>query len=184
MSYNQPLASTTGYGVVKVGSGLQVTNGVISNQAVALLDQGYFYNTTTQTNPVASGVNLVTYNAIAVNVGITVVGGSQLHVSKTANYNLQFSVQLQKTTGPATTVNIWILKNGVAYPDTNTTLALTGSNTVLLAGWSYLLALLSTDYVEIAWESPDTTVTLTAVPAQIGPTRPITPSARCTIIQL
>ena len=30
MAYNSPLASTTGYGVVKVGSGVNVTNGVIS----------------------------------------------------------------------------------------------------------------------------------------------------------
>lgn len=30
MAYNSPLASTTGYGVVKVGSGVSVTNGVIS----------------------------------------------------------------------------------------------------------------------------------------------------------
>ena len=30
MAFNSPLASTTGYGVVKVGSGVNVTNGVIS----------------------------------------------------------------------------------------------------------------------------------------------------------
>lgn len=30
MAYNSPLASTTGYGVVKVGNGIDVTNGVIS----------------------------------------------------------------------------------------------------------------------------------------------------------
>lgn len=30
MAYNSPLASTTSYGVVKVGSGINVTNGVIS----------------------------------------------------------------------------------------------------------------------------------------------------------
>lgn len=30
MAYNSPLASTTSYGVVKVGTGINVTNGVIS----------------------------------------------------------------------------------------------------------------------------------------------------------
>jgi hypothetical protein len=30
MSYNSPLASTTNYGVVEIGSGINVTNGVIS----------------------------------------------------------------------------------------------------------------------------------------------------------
>lgn len=185
MGYKEPLASTIDFGVIKVGTGLSVSNGTVSTNPVALFDQGYFYDTNTQTNPVASAVNLVAYNNIAVNVGITLVAGTQLTVSKTANYNLQFSVQLQKTTGPATSVNIWVRRNGALYPDTNTTLALTGSNTVLLAGWSYILALNAGDYVELAWESPDTTVSLTAVPATAGPpARPATPSARCTMVQL
>ena len=185
MSYKEPLASAADFGIMKVGTGLLVSNGTVSTNPVALFDQGYFYNTTTQTNPVASGVNLVAYNSIAVNVGITVVAGTQLTVSKTANYNLQFTVQLEKTTGPSTTVNVWVRRNGALYPDTNTTLALTGSNTVLLAGWSYILALNAGDNIELAWESPDTTVTLTAVPATVGPpARPRSPSARCTMVQL
>jgi hypothetical protein len=185
MSYKEPLASVADFGIMKVGTGLSVSNGTVSTNPVALFDQGYFYNTTAQTNPIASGVNLVAYDSTAVNVGITVVAGTQLTVSKTANYNLQFTVQLQKTTGPKTDVNVWVRRNGALYPDTNTTLALTGSNTVLLAGWSYILALNAGDYVELAWESPDTTVTLTAVPATVGPpARPLTPSARCTMVQL
>lgn len=185
MAYKEPLATTTDFGIVKVGEGLLVTSGTVSTDPVALFDQGYFYNTTTQTNPVGSGLNLIAYDSTAVNVGITVVAGTQLTVSRTANYNLQFTVQLQKTTGPKTDVNIWVRRNGALYPDTNTTLALTGSNTVLLAGWSYILALNAGDYVELAWESPDTTVTLTAVPATAGPpARPASPSARCTMVQL
>jgi hypothetical protein len=185
MAYKEPLASTTDFGTMKVGSGLQVSNGTVSTDPVALFDQGYFYNTTTQTNPVGSAVNLIAYDSIAVNVGITLVAGTQLTVSRTANYNLQFTAQLQKTTGPKTDVNIWVRRNGALYPDTNTTLALTGTNTVLLAGWSYILALNAGDNVELAWESPDTTVSLTAVPATVGPpARPLTPSARCTMVQL
>jgi hypothetical protein len=185
MGYKEPLASIADYGVMKVGTGLSVLNGTVSTDPVALFDQGYFYNTTTQTNPVGSGVNLIAYDSTAVNVGITLVAGTQLTVSKTANYNLQFSTQLQKTSGPKTDVNIWVSRNGALYPDANTSLALTGSNTVLLAGWSYILALNAGDYVELAWESPDTTVTLTAVPATVGPpARPLTPSVRCTMVQL
>ena len=188
MAYKAPLASVTDYGIMKVGTGLLVSNGTVSTNPVALFDQGYFYNTTTQTNPVANGINVVNYDSIAVNVGITVVGGlpgSALQVSKTANYNLQFSVQLRKTTGPSTSVNIWIRINGGLYPDTNTVLALTGSNTILLAGWSYILALTAGDNIQIAWASPDTTVTLTATPASVGPPAlPVSPSARCTMVQL
>jgi len=188
MGYKEPLATTTDFGTMKVGTGLSVTDGVVSTNPIALFDQGYFFDTVTQTNPVANAVNLVTYDSTAVNVGISVVGGlpgTQLQVSKTANYNLQFSVQLQKTSGPSTSVNIWIRRNGALYPDSNTVLALTGSNTVLLAGWSYILALNAGDNVQIAWASPDTSVTLTATPASVGPPAlPLAPSARCTMVQL
>lgn len=185
MGYKEPLASIADYGVMKVGTGLSVSNGTVSTNPVALFDQGYFYDTNTQTNPVGGGLNLIAYNATAVNVGITLVAGTQLTVSKTANYNLQFSAQLQKTTGPKTDVDIWVRRNGALYTDSNTTLALTGTNTVLLAGWSYILALNAGDYVELAWTSPDTTVSLTAVPATVGPpARPLTPSVRCTMVQL
>lgn len=185
MAFKSPIATTAQHGVMRVGAGLTSVDGLVSTNPVALFDQGYFYDTTTQTNPVASVVNLTSFDSLAVNVGITLVAGTQLTVSKTANYNLQFSVQLDKTSGPQASVDIWLRKNGIAdYPDTNTSLVLIGSNAVLLAGWSYLLALNAGDYVEIAWQSPDTTVRLLAKPTQVGPTRPVTPSARCTIVQL
>lgn len=183
MAFNTPLATNSTYGVMQVGSGLQVTNGIVSNAPVALFDQGYFYNTTSQPNPVASSVNLMSFNATAVNVGITLVAGTQLHVGRTANYNLQFSAQMQKTSGPGTTLDIWIRKNGIDYPDTNTSLALINTNAILLASWGYFLALNASDYIELAWQSPDSTVSLNATPAQVGPVRPVTPSVRCTIIQ-
>lgn len=185
MSYKQPLASTTQHGVVKIGNGINVSNGVISTSDVGILDQAYFYDTTIQTNPVASGINLVTFNSAAVgNIGISLVAGTRLTVSKTANYNLQFTVQLDKTDAGTDEVDIWILRNGVPYPDTNTRLSLVFNNAVLLAGWSYLLALSAGDFIEVAWESLDTNMRLFALGAQVAPIRPATPSARVTLVQL
>jgi hypothetical protein len=184
MSYNQPLATTTSYGAMRVGSGLQVTNGVVSNQPVGLFNQAYFYSTVTQTNPVANTQNIVTFNNAAVNVGITLVAGSQITVSRTANYNFQFTAQVDKTDGGDDLIDFWLRRNGVNYPDTNSQSVVIGAIGVLVASWNFTLALTALDQVQLAWSSADINMRLLTVPVQAAPVRPVTPSVRCTIIQL
>jgi hypothetical protein len=133
---------------------------------------------------VASAVNKMTFNNAAINVGITLLTASQIQVSKTANYNFQFSAQIDKTDAGLDQIDIWILRNTLNYPDTNTTLTLNTTNEPLLAAWNYTLALSALDVVEIAWQSLDVNMQLLSNVAQILPSRPATPSVRCTIIQM
>lgn len=184
MSYREPLATASAPGVVTAGSGIAVTNGVISVAPVALFDQGYFYSTVTQTNPVANAVNLVSFNNSAVNVGITLVTPNQIRVSKTANYNFQFVLEFTKTGGQTATADTWLVRNGVNYPDTNNQISVTGNLGTLVASWNYTLALTANDIIEVAWQSSDLAMIIVSTPAQLAPSRPVTPSARCTIIQL
>ena len=184
MSYKEPLASAADFGIMKVSTGLLVSNGTVSTNPVALFDQAYFYSTVTQTNPVASTTNFMTFNNAAVNVGITLASATQIQVSKTANYNFQFSAQVEKTDAGTDTLDIWLVRNGVNYPDTNTTLSLNTATAPLLAAWNYTLALSAGDLVQIAWQSLDIDMRLLANVAQILPSRPATPSVRCTIVQL
>jgi len=184
MSYREPLATAILPGIVRPGSNLTVLDGVLNVTPISLLDQAYFYSTITQTNPVASAVNKMTFNNAAINVGITLLTASQIQVSKTANYNFQFSAQVDKTDAGLDQLDIWILRNNANYPDTNTTLTLNTPNEPLLAAWNYTLALSALDVVEIAWQSLDVNMQLLSSPAQILPSRPATPSVRCTIIQM
>jgi hypothetical protein len=184
MAYREPLATVSEPGIVRPGTNLIVSNGVLNVTPIALFDQAYFYSTVTQTNPVASTVNKVTFNNAAINVGITLVTATQITVSKTANYNFQFTTQVDKTDAGLDQLDIWILRNNINYPDTNTTLTLNTTNEPLLAGWNYTLALSAGDFVEIGWQSLDINMRLLANVAQILPSRPATPSVRCTIVQL
>jgi hypothetical protein len=184
MSYREPLATALAPGIVRPGTSLTVLNGVLNVTPVALFDQAYFYSTVIQTNPVASQVNKMTFNNAAINVGITLISSTQITVSKTANYNFQFSAQVDKTDAGLDQLDIWILRNNINYPDTNSTITLNTANEPLLAGWSYTLALSAGDFVEIGWQSLDINMRLLANVAQILPSRPATPSVRCTIVQL
>ena len=184
MSYKSPLASTADYGIVKVGSGLQITDGTLSNSPVALLNQAYFYSTVTQTNPVANAVNIVTFNNAAVNVGITLVAGSQITVSRTANYVFAFTIQADKTDAGDDLFDVWLVRNGVNYPDTNSQSVVIGAVGVNSVSPNYTLSLTAGDIIQIAWQSTDTALRFLTEPAQVAPVRPVTPSVSCTIIQL
>jgi len=184
MSYREPLATTTGFGIVKPGTNLAVLNGVLNVTPIALLDQAYFYSTVTQTNPVINTENICTFNNAAVNVGITLVGGTDITVSKTANYNLQFTAQVDKTDAGDDLIDFWIKRNGVNYPDTNSESVVIGAVGVLVASWNFTLALTAGDSIQIAWSSADIAMRLLTEPIQAAPVRPATPSVRLTIIQI
>jgi hypothetical protein len=184
MTYKQPISTAGDYGVVQSGSGLSVTDGVISVVPVALLDQAYFFSTQTQTNPVANAVNIITFDNSAINVGITLVGGSQITVSKDANYNFQFVIQIDKTDAGTDLADLWLIRNGTAYPNTNSQVSVEGTVGVLVASWNFTVALNAGDNIQVAWQSTDVNMRLLTTPAQVGPIRPATPSVRCTIIQL
>jgi hypothetical protein len=184
MSYREPLATASAPGIVTVGSGITVSNGVISVPAIALFNQAYFYSTLTQTNPVASTTNLVTWNNAAINVGINLISATQIQVSRTANYNFQFVLEFTKAGAQTQTADVWLIRNGVNYPDTNSQVSVTGNLGTLVASWNYTLALSANDIIQVGWQSADITMILQATPAQILPSRPATPSVRTTIIQI
>jgi len=140
MSYKAPLATTTDFGLMQPGTSLTATNGVVNVTPVALLNQAYFYSTVTQTNPVANAVNIVTFNNAAVNVGITLVAGSQITVSRTANYVFAFTIQADKTDAGSDLFDVWLVRNGVNYPDTNSQSVVTGTVGVLSVSPNYTLA--------------------------------------------
>jgi len=149
MSYNQPLASITDYGVVKVGSGISVTNGVISSSGSGTGgDVGYFYSGVTQTNLLP--INTVTLSNTTLSQGITLVAGSRLTVSKTANYALQVTIQFAKSSsaGPAATGFFWLRKNGVDVADSATDIITTSAGAGLVLGVNYTLSLLAADYLD------------------------------------
>jgi hypothetical protein len=154
----------------------QITNRVNSPTAHAS-----YFDTTTQTNPVANTVNLFTYNSVvsqqAVNRGEPT---SKIYVAQTGVYNFQFSAQLDKTGGAASAVYIWPRINGVNVPDSNTKIVIDGPNNEIVAAWNFILVMQANDYFELAWEAADTNVVIPYVAATNN--RPAIPSIIMTVV--
>ena len=138
----------------------------ITNELNSPVPHGSYYDTTTQTNPVANTVNLITYDSVVSEFQIERgKPTSKIYVADTGLYNIQFSAQLDKTGGSASSVYIWPRVNGVNVPDSATKVVIDGPNAEVVPAWNFLLVLEGGDYFELVWQSNDVDVVLAAEPA-------------------
>jgi hypothetical protein len=125
-----------------------------------------YYDTTTQTNPVASAVNLFKFNSKISEFLISrSVPPTKVYVQDTGLYSFQFSAQIDKIGGGKATIYIWPRINGVNVPDSATKIVIAGPNDEVVPAWNFLLLMGAGDYFELAWQSSDTDVIVLAEPA-------------------
>jgi hypothetical protein len=126
---------------------------------------GNFYDTTTQGVTGASIPTTLTLNTTTKTVGISVVSGSRITVGNAGTYEISYSIQLAKSGGGNSLVDIWIAKNGTALADSASQLYLQGNNAQQFPFCAYLLDLNANDYIEVVFQSADITVQALSVPA-------------------
>ena len=183
MAYKEPLASLTDYGIVKVGSGLSVTDGTISASA-GLLNYGFFTDSTTQTNPVANAINTVTMNVTGPANGVSLVGGTAITVVNAGTYTKIFSVIIDKTAGGTSAISIWLRLNGVDVVGSRQDLTLTNTLPLVFTSGNFTLNIPAGGNIQMCWSSADITVTLDTLPAAVTPTRPTGNSVKITLTRI
>ena len=155
---------------------------LVSNAINAPKPHGSFYDTTTQTNPVADTVNLMrvnnTYDAAQTVFSVS-RDTNKIFVAETGVYNIAFSAQLDKTGGSASGVFIWLRVNGQNVSNSATKVVIDGPNNEIVAAWNWVISLSAGDYFQIAWQSSDTDVVLAAAAASGN--IPETPSVIITV---
>ena len=182
MSFKAPLASTTEFGVVKVGTGLSVTSGVVS-AGTGILNYGFFTDGT-QTNPVADTVNTVTFANTGPANGISIVGGTQITVVNAGTYTKIFTLIVNKTSGGTSSMSVWLRLNGTDVAGSRQDLELINTLSQIFTSGNYTLNIPAGGYIEMCWSSADTTVQLAAVPAAVTPTRPTGDSVKLTLTRI
>lgn len=183
MSYKTPVATTTDYGVVRVGSGLNVTNGIISSTG-GLTNYGFFSDTTTQTNPVASAINLARFNTTGPAAGISVVGTTQITVVNAGTYTKLFTLLCSKTSGGTSRISIWLRLNGVDVVGSRQDLDLINTLPDIFTSGNFTLNIPAGGNIQLCWSSPDLTFSLGALPAAVAPIRPTGNSVKVTLTRI
>jgi hypothetical protein len=119
--------------------------------------------------------------------GISVVSNSQIKFDYAGVYDIQFSAQVDRTSGGSVdTVDIWLSKNGTNVPDTNGTVTISGSaaDAKIIAAWNYVVNVAVNDYFELYWQASDTDIILHHETSKTLPTRPAIPSVILTATQV
>jgi uncharacterized protein (DUF2345 family) len=169
------------------------TNETIQEQIDAIINGletvgywGAFWSTVTQTNPTANTANYITVNNSDPNNNQVQIGAtsSQIKVLNDGVYNIQFSLQYDKTDSGKDDFSLWLIKNGANVADSNSEFSIHDNNGKLIAALNLAINLSANDYIELAWSSADTAMRLLYQAAQTSPTRPATPSAIITVIQV
>jgi hypothetical protein len=141
---------------------------------------GSFYDTTTQTAAAINTAYAMTFNTTDLSFGVTRgTPTSRIFVDRPNIYNVQFSAQVDKTSGGVALVWVWLRKNGVNVPDSAGQIRIQGNNAEILAAWNYVIQLNAGDYIELMWEVDDTSVILLADPASA--VHPSVPSVILTV---
>lgn len=182
MTYKSPLSSTTNYGIVKVGAGISVTDGVISG-STGLLNYGFFSDGT-QTNPVASAVNIATFSITGPANGITIIGGTALTAANAGVYTMSYTLNMNKTSGGTSSISIWLRQNGTDIVGSSQSLDLINTLSTIFVSGNFSVSMAAGDNIQLCWSSADTTVSLLAIPAAVGPIRPSGASVKMTMTRI
>ena len=187
MSHNVPLASASNFGVVKIGSGLSVSNGIVSLSAPEPMPTGYYgflLSTTSETNPVINTANIVTFDTVGGANGVSVISGTRVTVANAGTYQGIFNCQLNRAGGGISNISIWAVLNGTAIPWSNSEFAIADNAVQRFVTSIYTATLAAGDYFQIYWSSPATSMQMLAQAAQVSPTRPATPACRFSVTQV
>ena len=152
-------------------------------RAVPILHYGAFSDTTLQAVTSVGEAMAMTFDTTDAANGISIGSPtSRIVVDNQGVYNVQFSAQLDKTSGAAAVIHIWLRKNGINVPNTTSRVVVQGTAAELVAAWNFVIQLEPTNYVELMWESNDADVVLLA--ASATSVYPAIPSVICTITQV
>ena len=152
-------------------------------RAVPILHYGAFSDTTTQTAASIDTAYGMVFNTTDSSNGVSIGSPtSRLVAANQGVYNVQFSAQLDKTSGGVGNIYIWLRKNGTNVPNTTTTVAIQGSAARTVAAWNFIIQLEPTQYVELMWATDSTSVRILA--ASATSVWPAIPSVIATLTQV
>jgi hypothetical protein len=126
---------------------------------------GNFFDTTTQTIVGVSTHQPVRLNTTDLSSQVSIANSSHIIVANSGVYNIQFSLQIDKTTAAGAHIYVWLRKNGLNVPNSATELAVQGTFSEVVAAWNFVVQSEANDYYELVISATDINIRLKAVSA-------------------
>ena len=153
LGVNLQFADTEGAGLRFPDNTLQTTawTGELS-QLMRFGASGSYISTITQTPVSAGSIQPIVLDAALWEQGVELQNDSELKFTVGGKYNIAFSVQIVQGNGNAN-VNIWINKNGVPVPWSNTHVYVAANTPDIVAAWNFFVDASAGDYYQLVWSS-------------------------------
>lgn len=127
---------------------------------------GTFFSSATQTAAVANTAYGITFNNTDLSYGVELgTPTSRVFVRSEGVYNIQFSAQIDNTSGGTHLVYIWLRVNGTDVPSSAGKIRIQGNDSESVAAWNWVYKFKADDYFELMWSVSDVSVILLADPA-------------------
>ena len=145
------------------------------------LPVGSFYDTTDQSAASTTTAYPVILNSTAISNGVGVQNSSQIYVTYSGYYNIQFSIQLTNDTNASQDIDIWFRKNGTDIANSNSRFGLAarkspGDPYHIIASLNFIVSMTPNDYLQLYWCTTNTSARIEYYAAPSSPTRPAIPS--------
>lgn len=128
------------------------------------VNYGQFYDTTTQTAAAINTAYAMTFNTSSSRYGVYIdpANTSHIKVTRPAIYNMQFSLQLDKTSGGTGLFYVWGRINGVDIPYSASQVRIQGNNAEIFVAANLFVSMSNGDYFQLMWSVDDTSVQILA----------------------
>ena len=145
---------------------------------------GSFSSTQTQAATTINTAKAISYNNADTAYGIyrDPTDNTKIKVSRPAIYNVQFSIQLDKTSGGSGRFYIWPAINGTAVANSGSLIQIQGDNAEIFSAANFFLPLSNGDYFQLYFSVDDLSVQLQTF-AAAAPV-PAIPSIILTVMQV
>lgn len=169
----------------RLNTSLQTTFGPNGGQYLEF-PYGSFYDTTDQSAVSTTVAYPVTLNTTALSNGVSVQNSSQITVTQSGLYNIQFSMQLSNDDNAPQDIDIWFRLNGTDIADSNTRFGMAprksaGDPYHTVAALNFFQTMNANDYIELYWCTTNINARIEYYAAPSSPTRPAIPSAIVTV---
>lgn len=161
--------------LVQAGVSCRTTTQDVANLATGLSFPGYYgqyFCTTTQVNVGSTSANVVTFNSLSPSSGTSLTSSTRMTVTNAGIYELNVSVQIEKSDAGNSDVDVWLRKNASDVGSSNSRVTLTGASVRAGVSKTYIFSMGANDYLEVAWSSSNVNVFLPADSAGSSPSRP------------
>ena len=160
----------------------KVPTSVMNESIINNNSKGIYYSDLTQLALVINTPTKLKFATVVFEQGLTLSSASAITAATAGYYNLQFSAQINRTTGgSAKQISIWFRKNNVDIPFSNTHLTVVANSGKLIASWNFVQYLNAGDYISIMYSVNDLDIQLLAEAADLVVPHPATPSVIVTI---